>query len=225
MAKRDECETNPTWAMVGFSRQSGAQRLFGSDITHHTCVSLRITPCEVYRDLNETRMYGGNSPMVEVVLSDMQFAELLTTMNVGSGVPCTVRVHPQHGYLKYDAPKDNERDKINRELTGQCEKAMSSLDDVVAQINTLPLSAKAKKALLSTVEVARRSITGHLPFIETQYKEAMDRLEREAKAAVDGFITHAIHSTGLDTLNQLRGLENPGPLLIEGSAYEEGEEL
>jgi len=211
-----EFTEDPRWALVSFHRQSGGHHLFGSDLQHQTVVSLRITPCEVARDLNQQWYHGKAKPLIEVVLSDMQFAELLTTMNVGSGVPCTVRQHPEHGYLKYEAPPANERDKINKELEQQCVAAMSYLDAVVDEINATPMSGKAKTSLTKAVEMARRQISGHLPFIETQYKEAMDRLEREAKAAVDGFITQAVNATGLETLRNLRGIADRQVLQIEG---------
>ena len=85
-------QKHPAYGLVQFSRQhGGSKKLFGSQIRSDTTIALRIFEGEVQHELSYDRYsHAKNRPIIEVVLSAAQFAELLTTMNMGSGVPCTI---------------------------------------------------------------------------------------------------------------------------------------
>jgi hypothetical protein len=81
---------HPSFGMVSFSRCYGTnRRLFQSHVKNMTTVRLRIKQASVKHSLHQDHTYGEES-LIEVELSPAQFAELLTSMNVGDGVPCTI---------------------------------------------------------------------------------------------------------------------------------------
>ena len=90
MKKRNR-ETSPAYGMLSFSRVSGGDpNLFGSSVEHDHKISLVLKRGEVSRDLNSD-WYMGNETLFEVEMSYSQFAELISSMNVGDGVPVTIR--------------------------------------------------------------------------------------------------------------------------------------
>ena len=96
-------ENHPSFVTVQFSRLSGSKRFFGSSVTSHSWIRLQIRPATLYHYLGEDSIYATNRSLVEVDLSPAQFAELLTTMNVGSGVPGTL--------IRFDGKKVEEADR------------------------------------------------------------------------------------------------------------------
>lgn len=84
--------THPSYGLVQFSRRQGSPRLFGSaleDHQHYVCLSIRRA--QLLRGPHGDRYYGPlRGDLIEVNLSAAQFGELLTTMNVAMGVPCTI---------------------------------------------------------------------------------------------------------------------------------------
>lgn len=75
---------------IGRSQCSGKQALFGSSIKHHDIINLRISPAFMDRDLNYDRYYAENLPYIEIAMSQSQFAQAITSLNMGAGVPVTL---------------------------------------------------------------------------------------------------------------------------------------
>jgi len=87
-------ERHESFGLVGFSRVQGSTHLFGSHLErHHHFIVLRVHRAQVvHSSLGYDRhRTDGRVPIVEVEMSAAQFAEAITTMNVGEGVPCTIR--------------------------------------------------------------------------------------------------------------------------------------
>ena len=75
---------------IGRSQSSGKVALFGSSIKHHDIINLRISPAFMDRDLNYDRYYAENLPYIEIAMSQSQFAQAITSLNMGAGVPVTL---------------------------------------------------------------------------------------------------------------------------------------
>ena len=70
------------------TRSSHASALFGSSIKHKDTIRLEISHGELERGLNHD-WYHANKCIVECEMSQSQFAEAITSMNMGDGVPVT----------------------------------------------------------------------------------------------------------------------------------------
>ena len=101
---------HPSYGMVQFVRTGGSsRRLFGSGLNHHSATIL-LTVREGVRHHELGRdWYMGNRALVEVELSAAQFTSLLTQMNVGTGVPCTIRRYNGEVAEPPDEPPETER--------------------------------------------------------------------------------------------------------------------
>lgn len=207
-------QTHESYGMVGCSRITGGEsNLFGSSVRHHNCVRLRICRASVERDL-KTNWFHDEGRMIEVDLSPTQFADMITAMNVGSGVPCTIRSifvptelnnksmapcpsYDQRKVFEDDFAKDIEQ--INSDALSALEKAQKILDAPT-------IKAADRKELLALLERIQRDLKHNLRFVNEQFTEAMDKTVSEAKGEVEAFVQNKIVSLGIESLrNQIEG--------------------
>lgn len=83
-------ETHPSFGCIQVSRCSGTVSLFGSPIPHHDhYISVRIHMARrnVWSAGEGVSARGG---IIEIAMSEAQWAALLSSLNIGSGTPCTI---------------------------------------------------------------------------------------------------------------------------------------
>lgn len=177
-----------SYGMVSLSRisSSGGHRLFMSALPfHHHSIRLRIHHGYLTRGEIVGDIAHAGPQIVEVELSAAQFAELITTMNVGDGVPCTI---VRHGRSMEEPPSiDSEPENILSALPGGTSEKVRS--KVTTQINEMV-----------------REITDHVPFALKMFQEATVRASGAAKAEVDALLTHIVQVTGMQVLRERAGL-------------------
>jgi hypothetical protein len=87
---KETIRKHPAFGMIGAARvQSMGTWLFGSPIKHRGFIILRIQEAEEHHRLNSDWHYA-NKLTTEVWLSEAQWASFVSTLNIGSGVPCTI---------------------------------------------------------------------------------------------------------------------------------------
>jgi ElaB/YqjD/DUF883 family membrane-anchored ribosome-binding protein len=204
---------HPSYCMVQFSRcQGNPGRLFGSPLQEHgSFVTLRVVEAERRHSLSRDWYFGGSKTIVEIYLSPMQFAELLTTMNVSSGVPGTLRFHGQGPGKIAKPPEDEEieADVVARGFKEDIERIGTELKELQAKAEEIlgskgPVKAEEKKEILNGINKMVRDIVANLPFVLESFQEATERTVKAAKAEVDAFVTTAVMATGLDALQQMK---------------------
>lgn len=207
--EEDKYKTHPAYGLVGFSRATiGGTRqykhpLFGSNLeTHSTVIMLQISSAAIKHDLKRDWIHP-EEQIIEVELSPNQFAELLTTMNVGSGVPCTIRRH-NGKQIEPLPPFESESDRIRSSFGGDQRKVARDLDvfrKKVADLLAKPNLTKADRtSILHGIEMFIQNVGSNVPFALTSFEEATDKVVAEAKAEVDAFMTHSIFSAGVTAL-------------------------
>src|SRR5437868_8231795 len=85
-------EQHPAFGMIGASRVSHSPPgavLFDSDVQHQHYVVVRVRTAARRRDLNRDYLYA-DQQIVEVAMSEAQWASFVSSMNTGDGVPCTL---------------------------------------------------------------------------------------------------------------------------------------
>lgn len=81
--------THPAFAQIAASRVNGSTVLYGSDFVHYAAIRIRIHTSTQYRSLAHDR-YHERENLVEVELSEAQWAHFISSLNMGSGSPCTL---------------------------------------------------------------------------------------------------------------------------------------
>ena len=193
-----------SYGMVGFSRTNGnSRRLFGSALkSHYSTIRMKITPAIMEHDLHADQYFtAGNSAVIEIELSATQFAEAITSMNIGDGVPCTIR--RLNGKLIDDPPDiETEVERIKSEFEGDLTNMITAMKERRADIEklTAKLPEKAKRDIHIALDVILQQVTSNVPFIMEQFNEASDRVVTSAKRDIEAFALHALHMAGLDAI-------------------------
>lgn len=208
-------ETHESYGLVQFSRRGGHPgRLFGSSLkVHESFVTLAIKKAVLIREQGYDRYHGSmRGDIIEVDLSAAQFAELLTTMNIGSGVPCTVR---SVGSKTMEAPPDIplEAEQVRNEFRTDVRRHVAELPKAMAAIEAI----LEKKVLSQADRVAIRRACIDLfrlymdkaPFLLDMFEEATEKLMQHARAEIDACLQHLVTSTGLRVLQEKAAQDKP----------------
>lgn len=216
MSHRDDEKEfqHESYVMAGFSRITGSPgRLFGSSVAHHqTFIRLTIRRAKRIHNLGRDWYHGDSMPIVEVDLSAAQFAEMLTGMNVGSGVPCTLRWidgkkmgEPPDEMLEAEQVKTDFKEKLGG-VAKKLDAAKARLQEVLAKKN---LTQADRKDVQSHVDSIIQEVRSNLPFWLSQFHEATEKVVTAAKAEVDAFMTHAVMAAGWKSLKEDEGGRPP----------------
>lgn len=212
-------DKQPAYGMLAFSRISGGNpNLFGSSIRHTQKIQLTLKEGHVTRELNND-WYAGDKTLFEVEMSYTQFAELISAMNVGDGVPVTIRYTENKGRVD-GIQIVNKRTQFLDEFKNQNEQSVDQINKMIKQLQTIfaekrPLKAKEKTEILSALAVLSNTINSHNIFTLSQFDEAMEKIATEAKGEVEAFIQNKMNSLALVSMKETNALnlKNQNPLL------------
>lgn len=127
---------HPSYGLLSFSRMSGGTtNLFGSSIQHKDTIKLCISECDVKRDLS-TDWYHDNGRIIEVEMSYSQFAEAITSMNMGNGVPVTIRWVRGEGRIE-PCPFTDKKQQFEEEFKHRLDKANETANQLILNVEKL----------------------------------------------------------------------------------------
>lgn len=195
---------HPSYGHVNFSRITGGNhRLFGSAIRDHYCfIRLTVMPARLEHALHHDRTYATTlRPLIEVDMSAAQFAELLTSLNFGSGVPCTIR-HANGKDIEDPPEIETETERIRSSFVGDLADMGAKMSEYRKRIEELTAGMPAKKQLeiRLALDVITQQLTSNVPFIADQFNEATERVTTAAKAEIEAFALHAVTTAGIQAL-------------------------
>lgn len=203
--------THPCYAQIGANRVNGGAVLYGSDFTHQGSIRIAIQTSELHRDLSYDR-YHSDRTLIEVEMSEAQWATFVSSMNIGDGVPCTLT--RRDGKMVPSLPKPTpRREKFNEEAAEACKEAFQAIDQLQQMISDTKLSQKQRDELAKTAERIRSSLNSSLPFVLDQFSEHMEEQVEQAKIAVNGYVHSRMTRAGAAAL----GVDmNGGTLTLTG---------
>lgn len=186
-------ETHPAYAMIGASRVTGGAILAGSDFQHQAYMTITIKRADVSRGLSHDYWHGGNGQIIEVALSEAQWATFLSATNMGDGVPCTIQWTETDGYVPRIIPTTNRREQVNDEVKQALAEAVAALEDILAD-------PKSTKSTREKAQRAKMRLTDSVPFVVKSADEHMEKTVEKAKIEVHAYMTGAIQRAGLQAL-------------------------
>lgn len=190
---------HPSYGVIGASRVSGQRVLFGSDFRHQHFIRIRIQPAELWRSLSNDTPYASMRTHIEVDLSEAQWATFVSSMNVGSGVPCTLT--SLNGTSIPDLPDPIDKsEQFAQEARHRMSRAVERLDELEKDLAESGLSQKKVKELAGKIRAARSDLGPNLQFVADQFDEHMERTVEAAKSEVNAYATHLVMRTGLQAL-------------------------
>lgn len=209
-----------SYGMLAFSRCQGSSgRLFGSALPKNNMfIQMRLKKGVRYHSLSHDR-FMGKETIVEVSLSAVQFAELLTSMNMGDGVPCTIKYMADpvpHSFRELDEPPPmtTEAEEVELGFKEDLKDLGELLASHVREANKILAKSTITKADRDTLrrmfERSAMEVRSNMPFVLRSFQESVKKMSAAAKAEVDAFMTHGLVSLGLSALAE--GKELP-PML------------
>jgi len=206
MTRSDSKDVHPSYGMVGLSRITCSQsvNLFGSSIEHSNTVRLRIKTGEVARDLNRD-WYRGQKELIEIELSPTQYSEMITSFNMGDGVPCTIR-HINRKRVE-DPPEVKQRQIFEEEFRKDVYKIKDMCENGVEEIQNILLrkggiTVAERREIANKISMLMRDINSNLPFVQRSFNESIDKTVLEAKGEVEAFVINKVISLGIEGLEK-----------------------
>jgi hypothetical protein len=208
---------HPAYGTLAFHRISGGETtLFGSSIQHRDIIGMELYHADLTRGLHNDHIYG-REKIAEVEMSYSQFAEAITSMNAGTGVPVTIRWTEKDGRIpKCDFV--NKREQFSNEFKEKANNAMSESQDLIREITDLfqqkkTLTKSDKEDIIKKLNRLSMDIGCNMDFISDMFNEQVDQTLTEAKGEIEAFAQNKINSIANNALvehrDELLELKNP----------------
>lgn len=220
MKDKEETFEHESYGMVGLSRCTGSARLFGSAIPRHGhFICLRVSEGERNHHLSRD-WYRARKNLIEVWLSAAQFADMVTGMNMGEGVPCTIK--RLHGKLLEEPPDlKTEAEKVQTDFSTDLQDLVTQLKGARKEIEGIleqkSIKVADRKTILARVNKMVQEIEANVPFVLQSFQEASDKVVTHAKAEVEAFTTARVIAAGVKAIGEQQEL----PALKEANEEKE----
>ncbi|WP_155989634.1 hypothetical protein [Thioalkalivibrio sp. ALE19] len=210
MATRYE---HPAYGVVQVSRSSGNSRLFGSSLKHQHTIRLSIHRACLDRHLSSDFIHArDNRGLVEIEMSQTQWAQVVSSVGLGSGTPVTLRQVPDEEASVKVTPDIEEPDETAdrqhaRELREKTEQALAEAKERIAELEALANTSGSipKKPFREAVRKAKFAV-GNAPenvaFVHDRFTETMEDAKEAAKTEIEGHIHALTLQTGLEHLRE-----------------------
>lgn len=221
MFEKEKQMHHETYGTLSVCRaQGGSHVLFGSSIKHNTYMTISLHTAHVSRELSNDFICPDKT-LFEVDMSPSQWAEFVSSVGVGAGVPCTIRW--RDGHRTEQCPFISKREQFDAEFDDTVQKSIESIQAAMKQAEGLLQKKSLTKAdrenLLSEIQTAYNAISDAIPFIKQQFTEQMDRTVVEAKGEFEAWKDMNLHNLGVQSIQKLLESSNPelGDSLIDSS--------
>lgn len=206
MFEKEKQLQHETYGTLSICRaQGGSHVLFGSSIKHNTYLTISLHTAHVSRELSNDFICP-DKRLFEVEMSPSQWAEFVSSIGVGKGVPCTIRW--RDGHLTEQCPFISKREQFDEEFDVAVQTSIDSIKKAVADAEALlqkkSLTKADREAIISNIQTAYRSISDAVPFIKRQFTEQMDKTVVEAKGEFEAWKNSNIHNLGVQALRQMQ---------------------
>jgi len=192
-----------SYALVQFVRCSGNPKLYGSALDYHNDYIKLAIKRSVWRRSDTGDRFDGptDGDLIEVGMSMSQYAELLTSNNIGLGVPCTIQRLNRKGVEPPPSDIPSEGDNIKAEfkerIKGMADslvKKQKAFAEIMAKKN---LTKADREAAAKTLDQAVQELTSNAPFFLEMFQEATEKVVHTAKAEVAAFMAVASQDRGV----------------------------
>jgi hypothetical protein len=184
-------EHHPAWGMIGASRVQGTgTTLFDSDIQHQHYVTVRISTAMRKRDLNHDWL-GTDKQLIEIEMSEAQWASFVSSMNAGQGVPCTI--HSQ-GYERVpEVPYEPRLAESMNEVHGATEQ---SIEKIKAAFEAY----REKKTVgnLRTLQFAIENAPANMEYAASSLTKHAENVVQRARADIEAIVLAKAEQIGID---------------------------
>lgn len=203
----EEIKEHPSYGVIGISRVNGHQHFFGSDTKPTSYIDIRIKRAENHNELGRS-WYFGKERLIELRMTNTQFAELITSLNQGDGIPCTLEYVKGEGKIEQEKEKEYKVDFHKRKMSDNAKKVLENLNRQIEQatVSISKLPKKDQENLNVIFSSLKMELNRNFPWYMGQYYEAMEQVAQDIKSNMEADLMHKLQQLGLETLHN--ALEN-----------------
>lgn len=220
-------EVHPAWGMIGAFRVSSTPGsvLFDSDIRHSHTVRVRVATGSRKRDLHRDWLHPERE-FLEIEMSEAQWASFVSSMNIGSGVPCTIR-RREDAVLVPDMPFESRMQETMDEVRVAADEAVAKVAEAFAVY-----SAHKTVTNLRSLEYAIKNMPANVEYAAKSLTEHTENVVQKARADIEATAVAAAKRLGIEPAEMVAGLlSDPEPSRVDviakqvaDSMYEDAEE-
>ena len=186
-------ETHPAWGMIGISRVTSTPGavLFDSDIKHQHSIVVRISEGERERDLKRDWLRP-RKQLIEVQMSEAQWAAFVSSVGSGSGVPCTIRARENN----YDVPGLEFEPRLQHSM----DEVRRAGDEALAEIRRAFEAVKEKpnKGNLRHLEAMIENAPSNMQFAAKSLSEHAEGVVQKARVDIESMVLSKAEQLGID---------------------------
>lgn len=208
-----ESLSHESFGQIQFNRSNAnGTHFYGSELPQDHYISMEVHHSEIHRELTQDRYYN-RGQVLRIRLSSGQFAEMLTSMNCGSGVPCTIeRIE---GRKIAELPmQESRKEFVHRKFEDRMKMFGNSIRERQNKAKELVKKKTLSKDDMHQLQMHLEWLTGeverNIPFFAKCFQETMDEVVFEAKTEVENAIQHKINVLGLNALHEQNKLLSDG---------------
>ncbi len=191
-------EKHPAYAQIGASRVSGGAYLYGSDFDHQHYLTITISRSELNRGLSNDRPHP-REELIEVALSEAQWANFVSCLNQGSGTQCTLQHIDRVGIPQIEKPIQRQG-QFKKEVKDRLQRATDELKALRKAIEESKLTGPGRKALFDHLIHVENDMNSNIAFVADQFGEHIEKVTEHAKIEVNAYIQQSISRAGLTAL-------------------------
>lgn len=207
---------HPAFGQISAARVSGAPgaALYGSDFRHGNWVIIRIARSTLGGDISHDWPHA-REELIEVWLSEAQWATFVSSMNVGDGPQCTIyhvggERMPALPLRRIETVARAELDAATAETARLVEEALAAVRGEIGA----GLSKVKQEKIIGRLEKLQRELSDGIPWMAKTFARHMETTVEKAKMEVNAYMTHTLQRMGITAL----GGAPPAPLqLTDGS--------
>lgn len=217
MNENDQRENHPSYAQISASRVTSSSGVpcYGSKLRHSRFINITISQSEIVRSINSDHFHDGEE-LITVRLTENQFAQFITSLNIGGGTPCTLE--HQNRQRVPDPPFRNEADIVKnsfeqkaQEVASVLTQAQQLLEDMRAPGGKTGKGALAE--LAAKLEKAVREIGSNMPYMAECFEEVMEDVVTAAKTDIEAYMADAAVRAGIPSIAAPVTLQLEGDVL------------
>lgn len=194
--------------IISFSRVSGNQDLYNVINNVGSFIELTISTARESEFFGDTKSRP-HEQLIKVAMSPVQFAAVITQMNMGSGHPCTIEYFNRERveYIK-DGVSEFE-DYVEKAMDGIKETLDPSVEEerLCEIISGLRINKDTKKELMDLISPFKMHRESNRRFAIKRAGELLNKRVVEAKTDIQAHAEMMLMSTGIMATNKLMGEE------------------
>lgn len=183
-------EDEPYMVTVKAARIQGNKVLFDSEHRHQNYITLSINSATRERGLSHDWIHG-HREIIQVAMSEAQWAAMISSLNFGSGVPATLQ-HMKGERIEQPELPEDKIEHFSNEM-------VEAITDVIARIEELQ-KGKHTKATKFELGVIVSHLRSNIPFVADSFDKHMEERVEKAKTEIEAHMNNAVQRAGLDAL-------------------------